>query len=131
MAFNSGNIAFVSINTGGRPDDWVAFVPRLLYRCSSNGNTRSLTELDITSGTVFYASSGNGDYADIASFKNKDKIELKGVASNYSLASISGVSSKKSAVGIFTNNRIELIAVVEDGLKLKTNLATDTGFVFV
>ncbi|WP_375512315.1 putative Ig domain-containing protein [uncultured Nostoc sp.] len=81
--------------------------------------------------SVFYTSSGNADYADIASFKAKDKIELKGVASNYSLASISGVSGNKSAVGIFTNNGTELIAVVEDGLKLKTNLATDTGFVFV
>jgi hypothetical protein len=41
------------------------------------------------------------------------------------------VSGKKSAVGIFTSNGTELIAVVEDGLKLKTNLATDTSFVFV
>lgn len=81
--------------------------------------------------SVFYASSGNGDYADIASFKAKDKIELKGLANNYSLGSVSAVSDNESAVGIFTNNGTELIAVVEDGLRLNTNLATDTGFVFV
>jgi trimeric autotransporter adhesin len=81
--------------------------------------------------SVFYASSANGDYAVIASFQAKDKIELKGFANNYSLRCASAVSGKKSAVGIFTSNGTELIAVVEDGLKLKTNLATDTSFVFV
>jgi len=96
-----------------------------------NGDQGEDTYVLGNANAVFYASSGNSDYANIASFKNKDKIELKGVASNYSLASISGVSGNKSAVGIFTNNGTELIAVVEDGLKLKTNLATDTGFVFV
>ncbi|AUB37080.1 Murein DD-endopeptidase MepM and murein hydrolase activator NlpD, containing LysM domain [Nostoc flagelliforme CCNUN1] len=81
--------------------------------------------------SVFYASSGNGDYADIANFKARDKIELKGLANNYSLGSVSTVSDNESAVGIFTNNGTELIAVVKDGLRLNTNLATDTGFVFV
>ncbi|MCC5613839.1 choice-of-anchor I family protein [Nostoc sp. CHAB 5836] len=81
--------------------------------------------------SVFYASSANGDYAVIASFQAQDKIELKGFANNYSLRSASAVSGKKSAVGIFTSNGTELIAVVEDGLKLKTNLASDTSFVFV
>ena len=96
-----------------------------------NGDQGADTYVLGNASSVFYTSSGNGDYANIASFKNKDKIELKGVASNYSLASISGVSGNKFAVGIFTNNGTELIAVVEDGLKLKTNLATDTNFVFV
>jgi hypothetical protein len=81
--------------------------------------------------SVYYTSCGNGDYAHIASFKNKDKIELKRAASNYSLGSASALSSNKSAIGIFTSNGTELIAVVENGLKLKTNLASDTGFVFV
>lgn len=96
-----------------------------------NGDQGEDTYVLGNASSVFYTSSGNGDYADIASFKNKDKIELKGVASNYSLGSASAVSGDKSAVGIFTNNGTELIAVVENGLKLKTNLATDTGFVFV
>ncbi|MEA5621950.1 choice-of-anchor I family protein [Nostoc sp. UHCC 0251] len=96
-----------------------------------NGDQGEDTYVLGNASSVFYASSGNGDYAYIASFKNKDKIELKGVASDYSLGSASALSSKNSAVGIFTNNGTELIAVVENGLKLKTNLATDTGFVFV
>ncbi|BBD64611.1 5'-nucleotidase/2',3'-cyclic phosphodiesterase [Nostoc commune NIES-4072] len=94
-----------------------------------NGDQGEDTYVLGNANSVFYASFGNGDYAYIASFKNKDKIELKGVASNYSLGSASAVSSDKSAVGIFYGT--ELIAVVENGLKLKTNLASDTGFVFV
>ncbi|MBD2517069.1 SdiA-regulated domain-containing protein [Nostoc sp. FACHB-973] len=81
--------------------------------------------------SVFYAKSGNGDYADIVNFKASDRIQLKGSADNYFLgsASVSGFSS--SAVGIFANNgtELELIAVVESGLN--RNLATDTRFVFV
>ncbi len=34
-------------------------------------------------------------------------------------------------MGIFTNNRAELIAVVENGLNRNTNLATDARFIFV
>ncbi|MBD2727248.1 hypothetical protein H6G96_13145 [Nostoc sp. FACHB-892] len=96
-----------------------------------NGNQGADTYVLGDASSVFYASSGNGDYADIASFKARDQIELKGLANNYSLGSASTVSDDKSAVGIFTNNGTELIAVVKDGLKLNTNLATDTGFVFV
>ncbi|MBW4674418.1 MAG: SdiA-regulated domain-containing protein [Desmonostoc geniculatum HA4340-LM1] len=81
--------------------------------------------------SVFYATSGNGDYADIVNFKASDRIQLKGSANNYFLGSapVSGFSS--SAVGIFANNgtQLELIAVVESGLN--RNLATDTRFVFV
>ncbi|WP_375474621.1 putative Ig domain-containing protein [uncultured Nostoc sp.] len=75
--------------------------------------------------SVFYTSSHNNDYADIFSFQASDQIQLKGVANNYSLGSV------RSAVGIFTNNGVELIAVVENGLNCNTNLATDTRFVFV
>ncbi|MEH2439326.1 CARDB domain-containing protein [Nostoc sp.] len=75
--------------------------------------------------SVFYASSRNSDYADIVSFQASDRIQLKGVANNYSLGSV------RSAVGIFTNNGTELIAVVETGLNRNTNLATDTRFVFI
>ncbi|WP_292866989.1 putative Ig domain-containing protein [Nostoc sp. LPT] len=75
--------------------------------------------------SVFYTSSRNNDYADILSFQASDQIQLKGVANNYSLKSV------RSAVGIFTNNGAELIAVVENGLNRNTNLATDTRFVFV
>ena len=75
--------------------------------------------------SVFYTSSRNNDYADILSFQASDRIQLKGVANNYSLGSV------RSAVGIFTNNGAELIAVVENGLNRNTNLATDTRFVFV
>ncbi|MCC5627507.1 choice-of-anchor I family protein [Nostoc sphaeroides CHAB 2801] len=77
--------------------------------------------------SVFYASSGNLDYANIASFRANDQIQLKGSASNYSL----GVSAIRSTVGIFTNSGTELIGVVENGLNSNTNLATDTRFVFV
>ena len=77
--------------------------------------------------SVFYASSGNLDYADIVNFKANDQIHLKGVANNYSV----GVSAIRSAVGIFTNNGTELLAIVENGLNRNTNLATDTRFVFV
>jgi uncharacterized protein len=96
-----------------------------------NGDQGADTYVLGDTSSVFYASSANGDYAVIASFQAKDKIELKGFANNYSLRCASAVSGKKSAVGIFTSNGTELIAVVEDGLKLKTNLATDTSFVFV
>ncbi|BBD68588.1 putative outer membrane adhesin [Nostoc commune NIES-4072] len=96
-----------------------------------NGNQGADTYVLGDASSVFYASSGNGDYADIASFKAKDQIELKGLANNYSLGSASAVSDNESAVGIFTSNGTELIAVVKDGLRLNTNLATDTGFVFV
>ncbi|MEA5601280.1 choice-of-anchor I family protein [Nostoc sp. UHCC 0252] len=81
--------------------------------------------------SVFYASSGKRDYANIVNFQASDRIEIKGVAANYSLGSASAVSLDKSAVGIFTNNGTELIAVVENGLNRNTNLATDTRFVFV
>ncbi|MCC5609175.1 hypothetical protein LC612_20895 [Nostoc sp. CHAB 5834] len=96
-----------------------------------NGNQGTDTYILGDASSVFYASSGNGDYADIASFKAKDQIELKGLANNYSLGSVLAVSDNESAVGIFTSNGTELIAVVKDGLRLNTNLATDTGFVFV
>ncbi|MCC5641830.1 putative Ig domain-containing protein [Nostoc sp. CHAB 5824] len=96
-----------------------------------NGDQGADTYILGDTSAVFYANSGNGDYANIASFKAKDKIELKGLANHYSLGSASAVSGNKSAVGIFTSNGTELIAVVENGLKLKTNLAADTGFVFV
>ncbi|MFN6496656.1 MAG: putative Ig domain-containing protein [Nostoc sp. DedQUE01] len=81
--------------------------------------------------SVFYASSGKSDYADILNLQASDRIELKGVANNYSLGSASVVSIIKSAVGIFASNGTELIAVVETGLNQNTNLATDTRFVFV
>lgn len=84
---------------------------------------------DVTS--VFYVNSQKLDYADILGFQATDKIQLKGLASNYSLGSASSVSVNKSAVGIFTKNGTELIAVVEDGLNRNTNLATDSRFVFV
>ncbi|WP_292736544.1 choice-of-anchor I family protein [Nostoc sp. JL31] len=75
--------------------------------------------------SAFYTSSRNNDYADILNFQASDQIQLKGVANNYSLGSV------RSAVGIFTNNGTELIAVVENGLNRNTNLATDTRFVFI
>ncbi|MEH1816631.1 MAG: choice-of-anchor I family protein [Nostoc sp.] len=75
--------------------------------------------------SAFYTSSRNNDYAEILNFQANDLIQLKGVANNYSLGSVS------SAVGIFTNNGRELIAVVENGLNRNTNLATDTRFVFI
>ncbi|MEH2347596.1 MAG: CARDB domain-containing protein [Nostoc sp.] len=81
--------------------------------------------------SVFYTSSRNNDYGDILNFQANDQIQLKGVANNYSLGSASAVSLNRSAVGIFTNNGTELIAVVETGLNRNTNLATDTRFVFV
>ncbi|WP_392531283.1 lamin tail domain-containing protein [Nostoc sp. C117] len=110
-----------------------------------NGNDRLIgwggdtNEIDLLSGdqgadtyvlgdasSVFYTSSGNSDYADILNFQTSDKIQLKGVANNYSLGLV-----RLSDVGIFTNNGTELIAVVENGLNRNTNLATDTRFVFV
>ncbi|MBH8565202.1 DUF11 domain-containing protein, partial [Nostoc sp. CENA67] len=97
-----------------------------------NGNDRLIgwgggtNEIDLLTGdqdadtyvlgdtsSVFYASSGNGDYADILSLQANDQIQLQGIASNYSLGSASAVSVNKLAVGIFTNNGTELIAVVE------------------
>ncbi|MEH2164038.1 MAG: putative Ig domain-containing protein [Nostoc sp.] len=81
--------------------------------------------------SVFYANSGKSDYADIVNFQTSDRIQIKGIATNYSLGSASAVSADKSAVGIFTNNGAELIAVVENGLNRNTNLATDTRFVFI
>ncbi|MFN6564477.1 MAG: putative Ig domain-containing protein [Nostoc sp. ChiSLP01] len=81
--------------------------------------------------SVFYASSGKSDYADILNLQTSDRIQLKGVANNYSLGSASAVSIVKSAVSIFTSNGTELIAVVESGLNRNTNLAADTRFVFV
>jgi predicted extracellular nuclease len=90
-----------------------------------NGDSGADTYVLGDASSVFYASSGNSDYADIVNFQASDKIQLKGVANNYSLGSV------KSDVGIFTNNGTELIAVVENGLNRNTNLATDTRFVFV
>ncbi|MDZ8088872.1 MAG: choice-of-anchor I family protein [Nostoc sp. DedQUE12b] len=109
-----------------------------------NGNDRLIgwgggtNEIDLLNGeqgadiyvlgdatSVFYTSSRNNDYADILNFQASDRIQLQGVANNYSLGSV------RSAVGIFTNNRTELIAVVENGLNRNTNLATDTRFVFI
>ncbi|WP_099071792.1 putative Ig domain-containing protein [Nostoc linckia] len=81
--------------------------------------------------SVFYANSGKSDYAEILNLQTSDRIELKGIANNYSLGSASSVSIIQSAVGIFTNNGTELIAVVETGLNQNTNLATDNRFVFV
>ncbi|PHM11400.1 calcium-binding protein [Nostoc sp. 'Peltigera malacea cyanobiont' DB3992] len=109
-----------------------------------NGNDRLIgwgggtNEIDLLNGeqgadtyvlgdatSAFYTSSRNNDYAEILNFQASDRIQLKGVANNYSLASV------RSDVGIFTNNGTELIAVVENGLNRNTNLATDTRFVFV
>lgn len=109
-----------------------------------NGNDRLIgwgggtNEIDLLNGeqgvdiyilgdatSAFYTSSRNNDYADILNFQASDQIQLKGVANNYSLGSV------RSAVGIFTNNGTELIAVVENGLNRNTNLATDTRFVFI
>ncbi|MBL1203429.1 MAG: hypothetical protein FWK04_31260 [Nostoc sp. GBBB01] len=81
--------------------------------------------------SVFYANSGKSDYAEILNLQTSDRIELKGIANNYSLGSASSVSIIQSAVSIFTNNGTELIAVVETGLNQNTNLATDNRFVFV
>ncbi|MEH1863566.1 MAG: SdiA-regulated domain-containing protein [Nostoc sp.] len=96
-----------------------------------NGDGDADTYILGDASSVFYANSGNGDYADIVSFQASDRIQLKGSADNYFLgsASVSGFSS--SSVGIFANNgtQLELIAVVESGLN--RNLATDTRFVFV
>ncbi|MBD2525077.1 SdiA-regulated domain-containing protein [Nostoc sp. FACHB-133] len=96
-----------------------------------NGAQSADTYILGDASSVFYAKSGNGDYADIVNFKATDRIQLKGSADNYFLgsASVSGFSS--SSVGIFANNgtQLELIAVVESGLN--RNLATDTRFVFV
>ncbi|MBX9254030.1 hypothetical protein H1Q63_08720 [Desmonostoc muscorum CCALA 125] len=96
-----------------------------------NGDQGADTYVLGDSTSVFYASSGNGDYADILNLQASDRIQLKGVANNYSLGSASSVSINKSAVGIFTSNGAELIAVVENGLNQNTNLVTDTRFVFV
>ncbi|WP_265272132.1 CARDB domain-containing protein [Nostoc sp. KVJ3] len=96
-----------------------------------NGDQSADTYILGDASSVFYANSGNGDYADIVNFKASDRIQLKGSADNYLLGSASTVSGIKSAVGIFTTNGtgLELIAVVENGLK--GNLVTDTRFVFV
>ncbi|MDZ8186393.1 MAG: putative Ig domain-containing protein [Nostoc sp. ChiSLP02] len=96
-----------------------------------NGNQDADTYVLGDGTSVFYSTSGNRDYAEIANLQAGDRIQLKGVAANYSLGSASAVSKDKSAVGIFTKNGAELIAVVEDGLSSNTNLATDTRFVFV
>ncbi|MCF2148698.1 putative Ig domain-containing protein [Desmonostoc muscorum LEGE 12446] len=96
-----------------------------------NGDQGADTYVLGDSTSVFYASSGNADYADILNLQASDRIQLKGVANNYSLGSASSVSINKSAVGIFTSNGAELIAVVENGLNQNTNLVTDTRFVFV
>ncbi|MEH2271889.1 MAG: CARDB domain-containing protein [Nostoc sp.] len=90
-----------------------------------NGEQGADTYVLGDAASVFYTSSRNSDYADIVNFQANDQIQLKGVANNYSLGSV------RSAVGIFTNNGAELIAVVENGLNRNTNLATDTRFVFV
>ncbi|MDF5711033.1 MAG: CARDB domain-containing protein [Nostoc sp. S4] len=96
-----------------------------------NGAQSADTYILGNTNSVFYASSGNDDYADIVSFKASDRIQLKGSADNYFLGSapVSGFNS--SAVGIFAKNgaQLELIAVVESGLN--RNLATDNRFVFV
>ncbi|MGF1938374.1 MAG: SdiA-regulated domain-containing protein [Nostoc sp. ChiQUE02] len=90
-----------------------------------NGEQGADTYVLGDASSVFYTKSGNSDYADVINFQANDQIQLKGVANNYSLGSV------RSAVGIFTNNGTELIAVVENGLNRNTNLATDTRFVFV
>ncbi|MFN6518284.1 MAG: putative Ig domain-containing protein [Nostoc sp. CreGUA01] len=96
-----------------------------------NGDQGADTYVLGDASSVFYNNSRNRDYADILNFQASDKIELKGVANDYSLGSASAVSINIFAVGIFTNNGAELIAVVESGLSRNTNLATDTRFVFV
>ncbi len=96
-----------------------------------NGDQGADTYVLGDASSVFYNNSRNRDYAEILNFQASDKIELKGVANNYSLGSASAVSINIFAVGIFTNNGAELIAVVESGLNRNTNLATDTRFVFV
>ncbi|MFN6464904.1 MAG: putative Ig domain-containing protein [Nostoc sp. DedVER02] len=96
-----------------------------------NGDQGADTYILGDATSVFYANSGKGDYGDIVNFQTSDRIQLKGVATNYSLGSASAVSLDKSAVGIFTNNGAELIAVIENGLNRNTNLATDTRFVFI
>ncbi|MEA5504627.1 putative Ig domain-containing protein [Halotia wernerae UHCC 0503] len=75
--------------------------------------------------SVFYARSQNNDYAEIIRFKGNDLIQLKGLASEYSLG------SRRGGVGIFTGNSKELVAVVEDGLDVNMNLAMDNRFLFV
>ncbi|MBH8577322.1 DUF11 domain-containing protein [Nostocaceae cyanobacterium CENA369] len=96
-----------------------------------NGAQSADTYILGDTNSVFYANSGNSDYADIVSFKASDRIQLKGSANNYFLGSapVSGFNS--SAVGIFAKNgtQLELIAVVESGLN--RNLVTDNRFVFV
>jgi uncharacterized protein len=96
-----------------------------------NGDQGANTYVLGDATSVFYANSGKSDYANIVNFQASDRIQIKGVANNYSLGSASAVSLDKSAVGIFTNNGTELIAVVENGLNRNTNLATDARFVFV
>lgn len=81
-----------------------------------NGDQGADTYVLGDANSVFYASSGNGDYAHILSFQANDQIQLQGIASNYSLGSVSAVSYDKFAVGIFTNNGTQLIAVIEKGL---------------
>nr|MDZ8062739.1 SdiA-regulated domain-containing protein [Nostoc sp. EkiNYC01] len=96
-----------------------------------NGAQSADTYILGDASSVFYARSGNADYADIVSFKASDRIQLKGSANNYFLGSASVPGFSSSAVGIFVNSAtgLDLIAVVESGLN--HNLATDTRFVFV
>ncbi|WP_138496852.1 Ig-like domain-containing protein [Nostoc sp. PA-18-2419] len=96
-----------------------------------NGAQSADTYILGDTNSVFYANSGNGDYADIVSFKASDRIQLKGSVDNYFLGSAPVSGFSRSAVGIFTKNgaQLELIGVVETGLN--RNLATDTRFVFV
>ncbi|MEH2068768.1 MAG: Ig-like domain-containing protein [Nostoc sp.] len=96
-----------------------------------NGAQSADTYILGDTNSVFYANSGNGDYADIVSFKASDRIQLKGSADNYFLGSAPVSGFSKSAVSIFAKNgaQLELIGVVETGLN--RNLATDTRFVFV
>ncbi len=95
------------------------------------GGSGADTYLLGNSNSVFYTSSANSDYAKIVNLEADDKIQLKGTANNYSLGSASAISVNQASVGIFINSGTELIAVVNDGLNLTTNLATDSRFIFV
>ncbi|RCJ42704.1 hypothetical protein A6770_07440 [Nostoc minutum NIES-26] len=140
----------IDILSGGDGDDTLLGGSGYDVLSGGDGNDRLIgwggdtNEIDVLNGDrgvdtyilgdvtlVFYANSQNRDYADVLSFQANDKIQLKGLANNYSLGTASAVSINRSAVGIFTNNGTELIAVVEDGLNRNTNLATDSRFVFV
>lgn len=95
-----------------------------------NGGNGSDTYLLGDKNSVFYNQSGVNDYARIVSLEANDWIQLKGAANDYSLGATT-VPGSQGAVGIFTNNGKELIAVVNNGLTPTTNLATDTRFSFV